>query len=188
MERRGHKFVRYADDVNIYVKTQRAAERVLTSCTRFLENKLKLRVNRDKRAAGSPVKLKLLGFCLGKDKRGVHVRIHPKSRLRFENKIREITRRNKGASIESIMGTLRNYIIGWLHFYGLAEIKSMMREDSAWIRRKLRAYIWKQRTSPSRRHASTSSNAPTPNWPTASSHSPSATSTNAWPITTSSPM
>ena len=144
MERRGHKFVRYADDVNIYVKTQRAAERVLTSCTRFLENKLKLRVNRDKSAAGSPVKLKFLGFCLGKDKRGVHVRIHPKSRLRFENKIREITRRNKGASIESIMRTLRNYIIGWLHYYGLAEIKSMMHEDSAWIRRKLRAYIWKQ--------------------------------------------
>ena len=104
MERRGHKFVRYADDVNIYVKTQRAAERVLVSCTRFLENKLKLKVNKDKSAAGSPVKLKFLGFCIGKDRRGVHVRIHPKSRTRFEDKIREITRRNRGTSIESPHG------------------------------------------------------------------------------------
>ena len=144
MERRGHKFVRYADDINIYVKTQRAAERVLNSCTRFLEGKLKLRINKDKSKAGSPVKLKFLGFCIGKDKRGVHVRIHPKSRSRFENKIREITCRNKGTSVESIMGKLRNYIVGWLHYYGLAEIKSMMEDASAWIRRRLRAYIWKQ--------------------------------------------
>ena len=144
MERRGHKFVRYADDVNVYVKTQRAAERVLASCTRFLENKLKLRVNKDKSAAGSPAKLKFLGFCIGKDKRGVHVRIHPKSRTRFENKIREITCRSRGTSIESIMGALRNYIIGWLHYYGIAEIKTMMHDISAWIRHRLRAYIWKQ--------------------------------------------
>ncbi len=144
MERRGHKFVRYADDINIYVRTQRAAERVLNSCIRFLESKLKLRVNKDKSAAGSPVKLKFLGFCLGKDKRGVIVRIHPKSRARFETKIREITRRNKGTSIESIMGALRNYIVGWLHYYGLAEIKSIVENAAAWIRRKLRAYIWKQ--------------------------------------------
>jgi len=144
MERRGHKFVRYADDVNIYVKTQRAAERVLASCTRFLESKLRLQVNRDKSVAGSPAKLKFLGFCLGKNKRGAYVRIHPKSRKRFENRIREITRRSRGTSVETIMGELRNYINGWLHYYGLAEIKSMMQEASSWIRRRLRAYLWKQ--------------------------------------------
>ena len=144
MERRGHKFVRYADDVNIYVRTQRAAGRVLVSCTRFLENKLKLKVNQNKSAAGSPSVLKFLGFCIGKSKDGVHIRIHPKSRIRFENKIREITRRNKGISIESVMSTLRNYIIGWLHYYGLADMKSIIGKAAGWIRRKLRAIIWKQ--------------------------------------------
>ena len=144
LEKRGHKFARYADDVNIYVKSQRAAERVLASCTKFLENRLKLKVNHEKSAAGSPTKLKFLGFCIGKDRHGTHVRIHPKSRERFENKIREITRRNKGVSIESIMGELRNYIIGWLHYYGLADMKSYVSKLAGWIRRKLRAFVWKR--------------------------------------------
>ena len=98
----------------------------------------------EKSAAGSPTKLKFLGFCIGKDRHGTHVRIHPKSRERFENKIREITRRNKGVSIESIMGELRNYIIGWLHYYGLADMKSYASKLAGWIRRKLRAFVWKR--------------------------------------------
>ena len=144
MERRGHKFVRYADDVNIYVRTQRAAQRVLASCTRFLEKKLKLKVNQDKSAAGSPSKLKFLGFCIGKSKDGVHIRIHPKSKQRFENKIRGITRSSKWTSIASVMGALRNYIVGWLHYYGLADMKSFVVKGAGWIRRRLRAIIWKQ--------------------------------------------
>lgn len=151
LERRGHKFVRYADDVNIYVKTQRAAERVLSSCTRFLETKLKLKVNRDKSAAGSPTELKFLGFRLGKDKSGVHVRIHPKSQKRLEDKIRAMTRRNKGTSIESVMAALRNYMVGWLHYYGLADMKSLIDKVAGWTRRRLRAILWKQWKTPQAR-------------------------------------
>ena len=99
LESRGHKFVRYADDCNIYVKSQRAAERVMTSCTKYLENKLKLKVNQEKSKAGSPLRLKFLGFSLFKTGKGMGIRPHAKSIEKFKNKIRQLTSRKQAKPI-----------------------------------------------------------------------------------------
>ncbi|MBN2641172.1 MAG: group II intron reverse transcriptase/maturase [Victivallales bacterium] len=145
LERRGHKFVRYADDVNIYVKSQRAAERVLASSRKFLETKLKLKVNESKSMAGSPLKLKFLGFALRSTTKGqAGIRVHEKSIDRFKAKVRELTRRNQGNSVEYMLHKLRQYTIGWLGYYAIADMKSFMQRSSEWIRRKIRTYVWKQ--------------------------------------------
>ncbi len=108
MERRGHKFVRYADDVNIYVKSQRAAERVMKSCQYYLETKLKLKVNEEKSKVGSPLKLKFLGFSLYVKKGGkASIRIHEKSIDRFKGKIKVLLRRNQGRSITDVLDNLK---------------------------------------------------------------------------------
>lgn len=145
LERRGHKFVRYADDVNIYVKSQRAAERVLASSRRFLEAKLKLKVNETKSKAGSPLKLKFLGFALRSTKKGqAGIRIHEKSIDRFKAKVRELTRRNRGNSVEYMLYKLRQYTVGWLGYYAIADMKMFMQHMNEWIQRKIRTYVWKQ--------------------------------------------
>ncbi len=137
MERRGHKFVRYADDVNIYVRSQRAAERVLASCRKFLETKLKLKVNESKSEAGSPLKLKFLGFSLHATNAGkAGIRIHGKSIDRFKKRIRVLTRRNQGRSVEYVLQRLRQYTNGWLNYYAIADMKSFMQRMSEWIRLK----------------------------------------------------
>jgi len=145
LERRGHKFVRYADDVNIYVKSQRAAERVLASSRKFLEAKLKLKVNETKSMAGSPLRLKFLGFALRSTTKGqAGIRIHEKSMDRFKGKVRELTRRNQGNSVDWMLHKLRQYTIGWLGYYAIADMKSSMQRMNEWIRRKIRTYVWKQ--------------------------------------------
>ncbi len=145
LERRGHKFVRYADDVNIYVRSQRAAERVLSSSRKYLESKLKLKVNEDKSKAGSPLKLKFLGFSLHSTSKGqANIRIHEKSIDRFKSKIRELTKRNQGRSIEYVLGKLNQYTTGWLGYYAIADMKMFMQQANEWIRRKIRTYVWKQ--------------------------------------------
>jgi group II intron reverse transcriptase/maturase len=114
LEERGHKFVRYADDCNIYLKSRRAAERVMANSIEFLEGKrMKLKVNRDKSAIGSPIKLKFLGFALyTRSDRAKGVRIHPKSVKRFKAKVRQITKRNRGRSFERIVFELKRYTDG----------------------------------------------------------------------------
>ena len=144
LESRGHKFVRYADDCNIYLKSRRAAERVMSSCTEYLEKKLKLRVNHTKSRVGSPLKLKFLGFSLYRNKNGTGIRTHEKSLKRFKQKLREITRRNRGVSIESIYLRLRRYIRGWLGYYALSDMKSAIQGITEWLRSRIRMYIWKQ--------------------------------------------
>lgn len=145
LERRGHKFVRYADDVNIYVKSQRSADRVLSSVTKFLETKLKLKVNESKSKAGSPLKLKFLGFALhASPKCQSGIRIHEKSIERFKEKIRKLTRRNQGNSVEYVLQKLKQYTTGWLNYYGISDMKSFIQKANGWIRRKIRTYIWKQ--------------------------------------------
>lgn len=145
LERRGHKFVRYADDVNIYVRSQRAAERVLASSRRFLEAKLKLKVNESKSKAGSPLKLKFLGFALRSTTKGqAGIRIHEKSIDRFKAKVRELTRRNQGNSVEYMLYKLRQYTVGWLGYYAIADMKMFMQNMNEWIQRKIRTYVWKQ--------------------------------------------
>ena len=109
-ESRGHKFVRYADDCNIYVKSRRAAERVMTNCTKFLEGKLKLKVNRKKSQVGSPLRLKFLGFSMYK----TGIRPHGKSIEKFKDKIRELTNSKQARSIEVILQKLKRYTVCWL--------------------------------------------------------------------------
>ena len=146
LEERGHKFVRYADDCNIYLKSRRAAERVMESCIEFLEGKrMRLKVNREKSAVGSPTKLKFLGFGLYTRSNGSKgVRIHTKSVKRFKAKVKKITKRNRGKSFAQIVAELKKYTDGWIQYYGIADMKTLMSELNQWIRRRLRMYIWKQ--------------------------------------------
>jgi group II intron reverse transcriptase/maturase len=144
LEKRGLKFVRYADDCNIYVKSRRAAERVMKSATRFLEGVLKLKVNQDKSKVGSPRKLKFLGFALWKLGNKSGVRIHEKSQKRFKDKVIAITKRNRGRSLRFVLDELRRYIIGWMGYYRLASLTGMTKKWDGWIRARVRMYIWKQ--------------------------------------------
>jgi len=144
LERRGHKFVRYADDCNIYVKSPRAAERVMKSCTHFLEGKLRLTVNKAKSQTGSPLKLKFLGFSLKHVKGKTGIRPHPKSLEKFKAKVRELTSRKQATPIEAIFIKLKRYTAGWLGYYSIAEMRRDIRILNGWIRRRLRQIFWKQ--------------------------------------------
>jgi group II intron reverse transcriptase/maturase len=151
LESRGHKFVRYADDCNIYVKSQRAAERVMTSCTKYLENKLKLKVNQEKSRVGSPLRLKFLGFSLFKTGKRMGIRPHGKSMEKFKNKIRQLTSRKQARPIPVILDNVRKYTTGWLGYYAIANMSSKMKFLNEWIRRRIRQIFWKQWKKPSAR-------------------------------------
>jgi RNA-directed DNA polymerase len=144
LESRGHKFVRYADDCNIYVKTERAAKRVMGSSVRYLEGDLKLQVNRKKSKIGSPLREKFLGFSLHKTPGKMGIRPHGKVLKRFKEKVKEITGRSRGRSIDTILMELRRYTTGWLGYYSVADMRSKMQSMNQWIRRRLRMYLWKQ--------------------------------------------
>ena len=144
LESRGHKFVRYADDCNIYVKSRRAAERVMASCTKFLEGKLKLKVNRKKSQVGSPLRLKFLGFSMYKTGKKAGIRPHGKSIKRFKDKIRELTSRKQARSVELILKRLKRYTVGWLGYYSIADMESRIKSLNEWIRRRIRQIYWKQ--------------------------------------------
>lgn len=144
LENRGHKFVRYADDCNIYVKSRRAAERVMANCTKFLEGKLKLKVNRKKSQVGSPLRLKFLGFSMYKTGKKAGIRPHSKSIKRFKNKIRELTSRKQARSVELILKRLKRYTVGWLGYYSIADMESRIKSLNEWIRRRIRQIYWKQ--------------------------------------------
>jgi RNA-directed DNA polymerase len=142
LEARGHRFCRYADDCNIYVHSQAAGERVLASVTEFLEGKLKLRVNRTKSAVAHVQERKFLGYRLLAD--GT-LTIAPKSLDRARDRVREITRRNRGVSFERMVGELNSFLIGWVTYFRLAKAQSVLRNLDSWIRRKLRCVRLKQR-------------------------------------------
>lgn len=144
LERRGHKFCRYADDCNIYVKSRKAGNRVLKSMTFLLEKKLKLKVNQEKSRVDLVTRRKFLGYSFYFTKGGVEIRIHEKSYDRFKSKVREITNRNTGISMEMRIKKLNQVTIGWLNYFGLAKAKKRIIELEQWIRRRLRACIWKQ--------------------------------------------
>lgn len=144
LESRGHKFVRYADDCNIYVKSRRAAERVMDGCTKYLEGRLKLKVNREKSEVGSPMKLKFLGFSLCKVGKRTGIRPHGKSIKKFKDKIRELTSRKQGKSIAQILYNLKVYTTGWLGYYSIADMKGKISGFNEWIRRRIRQIFWKQ--------------------------------------------
>jgi group II intron reverse transcriptase/maturase len=146
LEERGHKFVRYADDCNIYLKSRRAAERVMEGSIEFLEGKrMRLKVNRNKSKVGSPTRIKFLGFGLYTRRDGTKgVRIHPKAIKRFKARVKQITKRNRGRKFDRIVYELKRYTDGWIQYYGIADMKTLMGELNQWIRRRLRMYIWKQ--------------------------------------------
>jgi RNA-directed DNA polymerase len=141
LEERGHRFCRYADDCNIYVRTKTAGERVMASATRFLEEKLKLRVNREKSAVAYVGDRKFLGYTLLGDGR---MTVASKSWERLKERIRQITRRNRGASADRIISELNSFTTGWMTYFRLAECKSRLRDMDEWMRRKMRCYRLKQ--------------------------------------------
>lgn len=145
LEKRGHKFVRYADDCNIYVKSKRAGERVMESVKRYLQERLKLKINEQKSAVDRPWKLKFLGFSMHKAKNGqILIRLAPQTIERVKTKIRQITARNKPVSIAERIGRLNTYLGGWMGYFALAETPSVFEELDGWIRRRLRLCLWKQ--------------------------------------------
>ena len=143
LERRGHRFVRYADDCNIYVKSERAGQRVMEGVKGFLTKKLKLKVNESKSAVARPRDRKFLGFSFTRGESAKR-RVAPQAILRFKERIRELTRRTRGISIERMIEELRRYMIGWRGYFGFCETPSTLMDLEGWTRRRLRCVIWKQ--------------------------------------------
>ena len=142
LERRGHRFCRYADDCNIYVRSRRAGERVMASVSRFLTNKLLLKVNEAKSAVARPEERKFLGFSISND--GSERRIAPKALDKFKAQIRDMTRRTRGFSLQQLIRELKPYIVGWRGYFGFCQTPRVLTNLEAWIRRRLRSYLWRQ--------------------------------------------
>jgi RNA-directed DNA polymerase len=143
LERRGLRFARYADDCNVYVRSRRAGERVMGSLTSFLATKLKLKVNQQKSAVARPWERKFLGFSFTANREPKR-RIAPKAVLRFKEKIRELTSRTRGVSIERMAEELAQYLRGWLGYFGRCQTPSVLKGLEEWVRRRLRSVIWQQ--------------------------------------------
>jgi RNA-directed DNA polymerase len=143
LERRGLRFARYADDSNIYVRSRRAGERVMASITRFIRTKLKLKVNEQKSAVARPWERKFLGFSFTANREPKR-RLAPKAVIRFKEKVRELTRRTRGVSIERMAEELAQYLRGWIGYFGKCQTPSVLEDLEKWLRRRLRSVIWKQ--------------------------------------------
>lgn len=143
LSKRGLHFVRYADDCNIYVKTRKAAERVMKSITKFIEEKLLLEVNREKSKVDRPWKLKFLGISFYNSKNGARIRIHEKSLVKFKKKLKEITSRSNGMSVEQKVEKLKQCIVGWVNYFKIADIKNTTNKLDEWLRRRIRMCYWK---------------------------------------------
>jgi RNA-directed DNA polymerase len=144
LEKRGHRFVRYADDSMIFCRSKRAAERVLASITKFIEEGLYLKVNREKTIVAHIKEVKFLGYGFYFNKNGCGIRIHRKSVEKMKAKIRELTSRSNGWGNERRKETLRQYITGWMNYFRLADMKNLLEKTDEWFRRRLRSLIWKQ--------------------------------------------
>ena len=151
LERRGHKFVRYADDCNIYVRSHRAGERVMEGVTLFLTKTLKLRVNASKSAVDYPSRRTFLGFSFTSG--GKKIRIAPNSIMRLKERVRKLTSRTRGSSLTSVVETLSMYLRGWYGYFRLSQTPSVLRALDEWIRRRLRSLVWKQWKTPANRYA-----------------------------------
>ena len=150
LERRGHAFVRYADDCNIYVRSERAGKRVMRSLRTLITRRLRLRINEDKSAVARPHQRKFLGFSFTSQKQARR-RIAPKAVERFKTRIRELTQRRRGRELKAIIEELNLYLNGWRGYFGFCETPSVLKELDGWIRRRLRCYISKQWKKPRRR-------------------------------------
>ena len=143
LTQRGLRFARYADDCNIYVRSRRAGERVMHGVTRFLTTRLKLKVNEQKSAVARPWERKFLGFSFTNGKAPKR-RIAPTALLRFREKVRELTRRTRGVSLDAMVTKLSRYLQGWRGYFSFCETPSVLRDLDSWIQRRLRAVLWKQ--------------------------------------------
>src|ERR1017187_4586338 len=143
LERRGHRFVRYADDCNIYVRSERAGQRVMQSVTQFITQKLKLKVNEAKSAVARPWERKFLGFSFTNGKLPKR-RIAPKAMFRFQARIRILTRRTRGISLETMVRELGRYLQGWQGYFGFCQTPTVLERFNKWIRRRLRSAACKQ--------------------------------------------
>jgi RNA-directed DNA polymerase len=152
LERRGHRFVRYADDCNIYVSSERAGQRVMESITQFITQNLKLKVNEAKSAVARPQERKFLGFSFTAGPEVKRV-IAPKALDRFKQRIREITGRAKGVSMETTMEELAPYMRGWRSYFGFCETPEVLVSLTGWVRRRLRCALWRQWKTVRRRRA-----------------------------------
>ena len=150
LERRGHRFVRYADDCNIYVRSERAGQRVMESVTQFITQKLKLRVNETKSAVARPQERKFLGFSFSAGPEVKRV-IAPKTLERCKRRIREITRRAKGVSMKTTIEELAPYMRGWRGYFGFCQTPEVLIALTRWVRLRLRAAMWRQWKTPRRR-------------------------------------
>jgi RNA-directed DNA polymerase len=144
LERRGHKFARYADDLVILCKSKRSAERVMGSIIRFIEDKLFLKVNREKSQVAPISKVKFLGYSFYKTKGEGRLRTHPKSVSKMKAKLKELTSRSNGWGNDRRKESLRQYIIGWVNYFKLADMQSLLLRIDEWYRRRIRMVIWKQ--------------------------------------------
>jgi group II intron reverse transcriptase/maturase len=145
LERRGLVFCRYADDCNIYVRSRKAAERVMKSITGFIEGDLKLKVNRKKSAVDRPWNLRFLGFSFyyNKNKGEYSVRVHQKSIAKFKAKLKVLTGRSNGMSMDKRLEKLKQAILGWVNYFGIADMKTLSKNLDEWLRRRIRMDVWK---------------------------------------------
>ena len=143
LARRGLRFVRYADDCNVYVRSRRAGERVMNGLVRFLTTRLKLKVNESKSAVARPWERKFLGFSFTIDREPKR-RIAPQALARFKERVRELTRRTRGVSLEQMVVQLSRYLQGWRGYFGFCQTASVLRDLDSWVRRRLRSVAWKQ--------------------------------------------
>ena len=143
LARRGLRFARYADDCNVYVRSRRAGQRVMNSLVRFLTTRLKLKVNESKSAVAHPWERKFLGFSFTIDREPKR-RIAPRALARFKERVRELTRRTRGVSLEQMTAQLARYLQGWRGYFGFCQTASVLRELDSWVRRRLRSVAWKQ--------------------------------------------
>ena len=144
LEKRGHKFVRYADDCMILCKSRRSAERTLASITRYIEEKLFLKVNREKTSVAYISRIKYLGYGFYRYNGKCRLKVHKKSQVKMKERLRAITNRSKAISNEDRPHMLGRFVKGWVNYFKLADMKGMLREVDEWLRRRIRAIYWKQ--------------------------------------------
>lgn len=144
LERRGLRFCRYADDCNVYVKSRKSAQRVMKSITKFIEEDLKLKVNKEKSKVDRPWKLKYLGYTFYPKKGEMGIRVHKVSIKKLKEKLKNLTGRSNGVSMEFRAMKLKQLIVGWISYFKLADMRSTLKELDEWLRRRIRLCYWKQ--------------------------------------------
>lgn len=144
LERRGIRFVRYADDMLLFAKSKRSAQRILEHILPFIEGKLKLKVNREKTVVAYIGKVRFLGYGFYPSKRGIKLRVHSKSVAKMKAKIKGITSRSNALGYEGLKLKLKQFITGWVNYFKLADMKKLLIETDQWLRRRIRMYIWKR--------------------------------------------